>query len=488
MKKIIFALLICVVVLCAVVFFKTFSFTSKQVEAEPMVGITIDKQRAAKNLSRAIRYKTISSQDPSKFDAAQFTAFHKFLAEAFPKIHRQLKKEVINKYSLLYTWKGSNESLKPIVLMAHFDAVPVSHGTEGDWTYPPFSGRVADGFIWGRGSLDDKGCLLATMEAVEALLNNEYKPKRTVYLAFGHDEEIGGNNGAAYIAESLKSRNVRAEWVMDEGAPIAMGLVPGVSQPVSLVGVAEKGYLTLIFTVEQEGGHSSMPPPQSAVGILSSAIHNLQNNPFPAKLEGPSVQMFDYVGPEMSFGMKLLFANRWLFGPLIKSELQKAKSTNASIRTTIAPTIFYAGTKENVLPQKAMAMVNFRLFPGDSVDYVIEHVKKSINDPRVLVSTSGHHPQEASPVSDINAESFQLLQRTIRQVFPESIVAPFLVLATTDTRHYEDISGNIYRFVPMRFTSDDLGRIHGTNERISIDNFEEMIKFYIQLIGNSNKT
>lgn len=486
MRKILLALLLCIVVICGVVLFKALTFTSKQIESEPMTAITIDKQRAAKNLSQAIRYKTISSQDPSKFDDDQFSAFHKFLAEAFPKIHSQLKKEVINNYSLLYTWKGSDESLKPVVLMAHFDVVPVSHGTESNWTYPPFSGRIADGYIWGRGSLDDKGCLLSTMEAVETLLADGYKPRRTVYLAYGHDEEIGGNNGAAYIAESLKSRNVKAEWIMDEGAIITKGLVPGVAPPVSLVGIAEKGYLTLVLTVEQEGGHSSMPPPRSAVGILSSAIHNLQNNPFPEKMEGPGMQLFDYVGPEMPFGMKLLFANRWLFRSLIKSELEKANSMNASIRTTIAPTVFNAGTKENVLPQKATAMVNFRLIPGDSVEYVIEHVKKSINDPRVMVSTSSHHPQEASAVSDINTESYQVLQRTIRQVFPQSVVAPFLVLAATDTKHYEDISGNIYRFVPMRFTSEDLGRIHGTNERLSIDNLEEMIKFYIQLIRNSN--
>jgi len=487
MKKILLALLLCVVALCAVILFKTFSFTSKQVEAEPMAGITIDLQRVAQNLSRAIQYKTISSQDPSKFDAAPFIAFHKFLEEAFPGTHSQLKKEVINKYSLLYTWKGSDENLKPVVLMAHFDVVPVSDGTGGDWAHPPFSGKMADGFIWGRGSLDDKSCLMATMEAVEALLADGYSPRRTVYLAFGHDEEIRGSNGAAYIAESLKSRNVKAEWVLDEGAIVAMGLVPGVTQPVSLIGIAEKGDVTLVLTVEQAGGHSSMPPPRSAVGILSTAIHNLQNNPFPARMQGPGMQMFDYVGPEMSFGMKLLFANRWLFSPLIKSELEKANTTNASIRTTIAPTIFKAGTKENVLPQKATAMVNFRLFPGDSVEYVIEHVKKAIDDPRVMVSTSNHHPYEASAISDINQESFQVVQQTIRQVFPQSIVAPFLVLAGTDTKHYEDISGNIYRFVPMKCTSEDLGRIHGTNERLSINNLEEMIKFYIQLIRNSNK-
>ena len=232
-----------------------------------------------------------------------------------------------------------------------------------------------------------------------------------------------------------------------------------------------------------------MPPPQSAVGILSSAIHNLQNNPFPARMDGPGMQMFDFIGPEMSFGMKLLLANRWLFGPLIISELEKSKPMNASIRTTMAPTIFNAGTKENVLPQKATAIVNLRLFPGDSIEYVIEHVKESIDDLRVMVTPSRtHHPLEASPVSDINQESYQMVQQTIHQVFPQSILAPFLLIAGTDTRHYEDISTNIYRFLPMRITSEDLVRIHGTDERLSVNNLEEMIKFYIQLIRNSDKT
>ena len=487
MKKILFALFLCIVVLCSVILIKTFSFTSRQIEAEPMESIKIDKQRAAQNLSRALQYRTISSQDPSKFDEAPFIAFHKFLAQAFPKTHGQLKKEVINKYSLLYTWKGSDESLKPVILMAHFDVVPVSYGTGGDWAHPPFSGKIAEGYIWGRGSMDDKGCLLAVMEAVEALVADGYRPRRTVYLAFGHDEEIGGGNGAAHIAKLLESRNVKAEWIMDEGAVIAIGLVPGVAQPVSLIGIAEKGYMTLVLTVEQAGGHSSTPPPQSAVGILSSAIHNLQNNLFPAKMEGPGMQMFDYVGPELPLGMKLMFANRWLFDPLIKRELEKVNSMNAVIRTTIAPTIFNAGTKENVLPQKATAMVNLRLFPGDSVEYVIEHVKKAIDDPRVMITTSSHHPQEASAVSDPNAQSYHVIQSTIRQVFPQSVVAPFLVLAGTDTKHYEDVSSNIYRFIPMRITSEDLSRIHGTNERLGINNLEEMIKFYIQLIRNSNK-
>ena len=188
----------------------------------------------------------------------------------------------------------------------------------------------------------------------------------------------------------------------------------------------------------------------------------------------------------MPFGMRFLLANEWLFGPLIKNQLKKSKAMNAMIRTTIAPTIIEAGSKENVLPQIARAKVNFRLYPGDSIEYVINHVKKAIDDPRVHVSPSDHEWNEASSVSDVNSKSFMVLQRTISQMFPDSIVAPFLMVAGTDTKHYADISDNIFRFLPMRLTSEDLKRIHGKNERISLKNYEEIIKFYMQMIRNSN--
>jgi carboxypeptidase PM20D1 len=487
MKKIIVAVLLGVAVLFTVMLIKVATITSKQIEVDPIPSIKVDKQHAAFTLSRLIQCKTISAQEKPNFDTAEFFAFHRILEESFPRIHSNLKKEVVSNFSLLYSWNGKDNSLKPMVLLAHIDVVPISSETEGDWTYPPFAGRIADNYVWGRGSLDDKGCLVAIMEAVETLLADGYTPQRTLYLAFGHDEEIFGDQGAAHIAALLRSRNVKADWILDEGAIIGIDLVPGVTQPVAMIGIAEKGYMTLEFTVEQEGGHSSMPPPKSAIGILSSAINNLQKNPFPAKLEGPSMQLFEFVGSEMPFGMKFLFANKWLFGFLIKSELEKTNPGNAAIRTTIAPTIFHSGTKENVLSQKAMAKVNFRLYPGDSIEKVVERVKEIVNDPRVHIHLSSQGAKEASSVSDIHSKSFKLLQRTIRQVFPDTVIAPFLVLGGTDTRHYQKISQNIYRFLPLRFASNDLARLHGIDERINMDSLEEMIKFYIQLIRNSNK-
>jgi carboxypeptidase PM20D1 len=452
MKKIIVAVLLGVAVLFTVMLIKVATITSKQIEVDPIPSIKVDKQHAAFTLSRLIQCKTISAQEKPNFDTAEFFAFHRILEESFPRIHSNLKKEVVSNFSLLYSWNGKDNSLKPMVLLAHIDVVPISSETEGDWTYPPFAGRIADNYVWGRGSLDDKGCLVAIMEAVETLLADGYTPQRTLYLAFGHDEEIFGDQGAAHIAALLRSRNVKADWILDEGAIIGIDLVPGVTQPVAMIGIAEKGYMTLEFIVEQEGGHSSMPPPQSAIGILSSAINNLQKNPFPAKLEGPSMQLFEFVGSEMPFGMKFLFANKWLFGFLIKSELEKTNPGNAAIRTTIAPTIFHSGT-----------------------------------NPRVHIHLSSQGAKEASSVSDIHSKSFKLLQRTIRQVFPDTVIAPFLVLGGTDTRHYQKISQNIYRFLPLRFASNDLARLHGIDERINMDSLEEMIKFYIQLIRNSNK-
>jgi carboxypeptidase PM20D1 len=487
MKKIVSAVLLSIALLVAVVFLKALSFTSIQVEPEPMPSLHLDIQRAAINLSQAIQIKTISSRDSSKFEPTSFKAFHLFLEKTFPQTQRHLRKEVIGDYSLLYTWKGSEDNLKPILLTAHMDVVPIAPGSEGDWSYPPFAGQIAEHFIWGRGSQDDKGSLLAIMEALETLLADGFQPRRTIYLAFGHDEEVGGFEGAAKISALLRERNVRADWILDEGGFISMGMVPGISRPVALIGIAEKGYLTLALSVNQEGGHSSMPPPQSAIGILSSAIHHLERNPFPEKLEGATLQLFEFVGPEMPFGMKLIFANTWLFSPLIINQFKKVSSMNASIRTTLAPTIIRAGNKENVLPQMATAKVNFRLYPGDSIDYVIAHVKRTINNPRVQIKAANDDFNEASSVSNVNSQGFKLLERSVRQVFTDTIVAPFLLVGGTDTKHYSDICDDIFRFFPMQLTSEDLRRIHGTNERIGVDNYGEIIKFYIQMIRNSNQ-
>jgi carboxypeptidase PM20D1 len=344
---------------------------------------------------------------------------------------------------------------------------------EGKWTHPPFAGRIADGYIWGRGALDDKVSVLAIL------------PRRTIYLAFGHDEEIGGLGGAAKIAALLHARGIRLEYVLDEGGTITKGILPGVSSPVAMVGIAEKGYVSLALTVESSGGHSSMPPRHTAVGILSSAIHKLERNPFPAKIQGPTRALLETVGPNLAFGQRLVMANLWLFDSLVKRRLSASPLSDALIRTTTAATMFEGSVKENLLPAKARAVVNFRILPGESSRSVIHHVRNAIDDPRIRIAPLDLSI-EPSPVSDINSSGYSNLQRTIRQTFPDAIVAPWLLVAATDSRHYAGLSDNVYRFAPLQLTRQDVPRLHGTDERIPVADYKHCVKFYIQLIRNSH--
>jgi carboxypeptidase PM20D1 len=484
-KRIALLLLLCLIVLGSVLLVKTFRFASKQVQVEPVNTLAIDQEGVARRLAEAIRFQTISYQDPQQFRAEEFLGFHKFLEESFPKVHSTLTREVVGDYSLLYTWKGQEGGGNPILLMAHMDVVPVEPGTEGNWTQPPFEGRVIDGYIWGRGALDDKSNVLSILEAVELLISQGVQPKRTIYLAFGHDEEVGGRNGATGIVALLQSRSVHLDYILDEGSAVTDGIIPGMSRPVALIGIAEKGILSVELNVETEGGHSSTPPPQTAVGILSRAISRLEENQMPGSIKGVVGQMFQSVGPEMRFDKRIVFANLWLFQPLVERQMAASPTTNAAMRTTTAATMIEGGVKENVLPSKARAVVNFRILPGDSIQSVLAHVNQTINDSRVKVTKYGETANEPSAVSSTDSPGYRLLERTVRQLFPGTTVAPSQVIGATDSRHYAALSSNIYRFAPFRVRPEDMSRVHGTNERISVENYAQCVRFYHQLIINS---
>ncbi|MBM4450958.1 MAG: M20 family peptidase, partial [Chloroflexi bacterium] len=469
-----------VVLLLGTVVVKTVTFTSKQLQFEGKVTSQVDVNAAAERLAKALQFKTISYEDRSQIDYQPFLQFQEYLVQTFPLVHSRLERKVINNYALLYAWQGADKSLKPMLIITHYDVVPAPDEDGQAWKYPPFSGTIAEGYIWGRGALDTKSTIMGALEAVEALLKEGYSPKRTVYIASGFDEEIGGDGGAGKIAEYLKSNGVELEYTIDEGSVIAKGIVPGIKAPVALIGIAEKGYVTLELSVEGQAGHSSMPPKQTAVGVLSAAIAKLEANPFPADMSGPTGMLFDYIGPEMSSVYKMLFANRWLFGSAIKSQLSASPATSATIRTTTAATMFNAGVKSNVLPSSATAAVNFRILPGDSVQGVIDHVNAVVDDPRVKVKVMGEHT-EPSPVSDINSPSFMTVYKTTKQVFPDAVVAPALVVAGTDSKHFVGVAKNLYRLNPHRFGKEELSMPHGVNERITIDNYEECIQFYMQL-------
>ncbi|MDQ2794176.1 MAG: M20 family peptidase [Bacteroidota bacterium] len=451
------------------------------VPAAPAVALP---DSALARLAGALRIPTVSTPDYAQTDTAQFGRFNRYLRQSFPKVYAQLKLEKFNDYGLLFTWAGSNAALKPALLLGHYDVVPVLPGTEGQWARPPFAGARADGYLYGRGTLDDKASVLAQLEAVEYLLGTGFRPARTLLLAFGHDEESQGRRGAGAISAALRQRGTQLEYVLDEGGLVKTDGVPGVKKPVALVGITEKGYLTLELTATGAGGHSSMPPAQTSIGAVAAAVVKLEQNPFPARLEGGDNDLLDYLASEVPLGQRLAFANRWLLGGIIKQKLAGTASGNATLRTTTAATIFRAGAKENVLPIDATATVNFRLLPGDSVAGVVREVRRIIADEKIVLKVIGQ-PSAPSPVSDPNAAAFQRLHRTIRSVFPAAIVAPYVTVATTDARQYTALSPNVYRFLPIQMNQAAIESLHGNNERLALANYPLMVQFYAALIRNS---
>ena len=487
LKKSLWALLTLLVVLAAVVAINTARKGSRQLQVAPLAPVAVDATAVAARLAEAVRLQTLSSRDDAQLSADQFKALHALLQARFPRVHATLQREVVGDLSLLYTWKGADPQARPIMLMAHQDVVPVAPGTEGDWEVPPFAGEVKDGFIWGRGSWDDKGNLLSQMEAVEMLLASGYQPPRTIYLAYGADEEAGGARGAQQIAALLQQRGVRLDFVLDEGLLVLEGLMPGIAKPTALIGVAEKGYMSVVLKVSATPGHSSMPPPKgtSAIATMSAALAHMEDKQLPAGIRGVAFEMFDTLAPEMSGFARVALSNLWLLGPVVQKQLEGAASTNAMLRTTTALTIVNAGNKENVLPSRAEATVNFRILPGDTKEGVLAHVHSHVHDAAPggkfeLVALPG--AVDASKVAPTDSAQYRVLNQTVREVFPDALVAPGLMVAGTDSIHYGAISDHIFKFSPIRANSEDLKRFHGTNERLSVANYQDAIRFYHRLI------
>lgn len=508
-------------VLATVVVVRTLRYTSNEGVTPATLAIKVDESAAADRLACAIAIETVSTPDARTElpdddpQVAKFRRLHGFLKTSFPLARDTLAWEVISGGSLLLTWKGSDASLKPLLLLAHLDTVPAPTDEMADsggskdtkaskWTHPPFARTVDGEFIWGRGALDDKVSALGILEAAEALLGAGFHPTRTVLFAFGQDEEVTGRHGAIRIAATLRERGVTPECVLDEGSFVVEGVVPGLSVPVAPVGVAEKGFVDITVTVRDTvGGHSSMPGRHTAIGLLALAVAEVEGHPFPARIDGICGQTLQAIGPRFPFLPRMLFANLWLFGPLLKDQFSSAKPMNALIRTTTAVTLVSGGTKDNVLPPEATALINLRLLPGDTSADALKRVRGQVDS--ALAATAAKAagftwsvdfadpvkysaPYEPSPISPTDVPAFALVAQTIRQTFPGIVVAPHLVTAATDARHYDALTPNVYRFLPLRVTSRDLERLHGIDERVSIRNYADAIRFYGQLIRNFDET
>ncbi|MBN7798324.1 M20/M25/M40 family metallo-hydrolase [Parahaliea mediterranea] len=433
-----------------------------------------------RHLAEAIRIPTVSHQDRESIDYTQFQDFHRFLRDTYPLAHSRLQVDTIAGYSLLFTWPGSDPSLKPVLFDAHYDVVPVEPGTEQDWTYPAFEGRIADGYLWGRGALDDKASVIATLEALEQLLAGGYQPQRTLLFSFGHDEEIGGDDGARNISAHLKAKHGELEYMVAEGGLVLIDnpMLPGKS--MAMINLAEKTYVTLTLSVSGEGGHSSMPVKDNAIVRLSRATAKLHDNPFEPRLISPISDMLEVLGAETGGFKGFAMRNQWLASPLLLSAMSEDRATQAMVRSTTAVTMFNAGVKENVIPQRAEAKVNFRLLPDTTVEALITSVRELIDDPAVDIAAEAW--KTSPPVASMDTEAYRHLQTAINSVLPDALVVPGMLTATTDTPHYRELTPNIYRFHPFTVQMGDAGTIHGTDERISLDSADTAKDLSLALI------
>lgn len=438
----------------------------------------------AVELAQLIEFKTVANETLSPENTDQFKKQELYLLQAYKPCLSNLEKIKTNSPSLLFYWPGTNPKLKPGLLAAHLDVVPIANTKA--WSVSPFSGKNDGKYLWGRGSLDNKSALASILNACSKLIVKGFQPKRGIYLAFGHDEEIGGANGAAKMAQIISKRDPAIEFVLDEGGYIVMGDEMGLNGlKIGLVGIAEKGFLNIKLEVEQVGGHSSLPQKQNAISTLSEALKRIHNNPFPGKITGAFKNMLETLAPHFSPIKRLFLNNLWFSERLLVYMFSQSPSTNALLRTTVVPTIISSGIKENVIPSVATANLNLRLLPGTTIESAVEHITKVIHNSAVKVTAGrGRHGVEPSHVSPIDNWFYKAITTSIKKAHGQgTVLAPYVLLGGSDARHYAGLTKNIYRMTGLELWRPDRVRLHGVDERVSLENLEKQRQFYLDIIS-----
>ena len=483
MKKILALLGVALVMLVAVVLVRALLFTSHHSVPIESASVAVDEAQITAHLVEAIRFRTISTGNPETQSYDAFPRFTEWVKQTYPQMQTTMELQMFGEHTMLYKWQGANPSLKPILLTSHYDVVPVVPGSENNWEHPPFSGDIADGYVWGRGALDDKSAVVVMLEAATKLIQEGFVPQRTIYFSFGHDEEVGGPNGAANVVKHLKATGVQLAWTIDEGSFVSKDVVPGFNKPIASINVAEKGSVTLELIASSAGGHSSLPAAEVSVDILAQALVSLRKHPIPGDIEGVSAEMFDSIARQGSFAVKLFVANQWLFGDLMNRQLSKNSYTNALIRTTTAPTMLRAGIKSNVIPPTANATVNFRLHPRDTPESVVAHVVAAIDDARVEVRLQQEGMSTlASGVSSRESAGYKTIAKVAKMIFGDIIVVPGITVGGTDSKYYSQVADDSYRFQFMLVGQEDTAGFHGTNERVAISNLVKATQAYYLLM------
>jgi carboxypeptidase PM20D1 len=482
LKRILIFFGLALLVLVAIILFNTIRSKPWPVIKE-QVNLPALPGSAISHMSRAIQIPTISVSDSLPVDSAAFRNFASFIDSAYPLIHQQLPRTLIRDFSLIYEWKGQDSSLPPIILMSHYDVVPVEEATLDKWQVAPFSGKITDSCIWGRGANDDKFGVISILEGTEAMLRKGFRPRRTLYLCFGHDEEISGQ-GARGIVDYLFQKGVRAEMVLDEGGELSENRVRDVKRPLAIVGVGEKGYASFRISVDKEGGHSSMPARETAIDILSAALYRLRKHPPESRLT-PQLRAFvKRIGTSSdNFINKMAASNLWLFSGIARSRLGAEPEGDAMMHTTIVPTILESGVKDNVVPTHAEAIINSRIMPGENAATVEEYISKTIADERVIIKKIGKYDSDPSPATPSDSPAFRRIESALYKNIPRVIPVPYLMIGATDSRYYRKISDGVVNFFPMT----DARGYHGINERLPLLDLQRGVNFVMTIIEESNQ-
>ena len=460
----------------AVILIRTLCFTPKEAPSAPLEAVCFDRDAAIDALARLIRCKTISRSDPGLEEDGEFEKLIGLLPELYPNAFKTCCLQQLPNRALLFKWPGKTGG-DPTVLMAHYDVVPVNAEA---WDKPPFDGIIQDGYLWGRGTLDTKGTFNGILFAADTLMGRGFQPERDIYFAFSGGEEVSGRGGPN-IVDWFEKNRITPALVLDEGGAVVQNVFPGVKKPCGLIGIGEKGYMNVQFRNVSPGGHASSPKPHTPVGILSRACTRIENHPFKAHMEGPAARMFDTLGRHSTFLYRLVFANLWCFGWVIDLLGKGAGGEmNALLRTTVAFTQMQGSSARNVIPPEATMVANMRLNPADSVQSALENLRKTVKDSTVEITCL--ESMEPSRISLSEGPAWDKLSQAVREVWPESIVSPYLMIACSDARHWGRISDKVYRFSAMDLTSEECATIHGNNEKIRLESICRAVEFYIRLI------
>ncbi len=465
-----------IVVFLAVILIRTAMFKPKDSGKKEFEEVEFDRAAAVNALGELVKCRTVSYSDHSLENDAEFEKLIGKLPELYPNVVKTCPMQRFDGRALLFHWKGKGSG-KPAVLMAHYDVVPVE---EANWTHPAFDAEVIDGVMWGRGTLDTKVTFNGILSAAENLLKQGFTPANDIYFAFSGGEEINGD-GAKNIVNYFKDNGIELEMVVDEGGAVVENVFPGVKQPCGLIGIAEKGMLNLEYSIASSGGHASAPAPHTPVGQLALACTKVEAHPFKAHLTKPVREMFDTLGRHSGFLYRMIFANLWCFGGVLDNMCRKSGGElNALMRTTVAFTQMSGSKAPNVIPPSVSMVSNLRLNPEDSVDGAVEYIRSVINDPNVKLTVGDH--MEPSRISDTSCAGWERVSNAVAGTWRGCLVAPYLMVQCSDSRHYGVISDRVYRFSAMDLTAEERRTIHGNDEHIRLETAERAVEFFIRVI------